>query len=495
MSFNSGRKLFRDTVHGYISIPEIYCDNIIDTPIFQRLRRIEQTSMRTLFPCAHHDRFVHSLGTFHLGAQAFKYLKMNSKDEVEDLNEDAWELLQITFEIACLLHDCGHSPFSHSFEKYFDIPSNLDKRLKESAKNYKKDSTFGNDVDFNSAKPHEKVSALLTISKYYEACRKIHPDIDILLVARMIIGCHYRGEKSPKKQIANCLMDLLNGKSIDVDKLDYTARDKWASGFSSSAIDLERLLSAICIRKRNDNYVLCFHKSAISEIESVLDAKNFQHMWIISHHKVKYDQHLLTKSIEKLAEKITREDKDEQSIKESKREEALGNLFSIDIFNKPVKIGKYQFYLTTDDDLIYLMKLYQDEISYAKEWLNREHSLKPLWKTYNEYYSYFSDTDLEEQDYLGKNCAIRKNVETIIKKFLEESNIPQDNYYLSDINLKLSHICKNNIYILINKKVKCYTEIGIDVKKEQLSPFFLLFVPEALLNNKAKIINEIIASV
>ena len=45
-------KKFLDTVHGYISVPETYCDKLVDSRYFQRLRRIEQTSARSLFPCA-----------------------------------------------------------------------------------------------------------------------------------------------------------------------------------------------------------------------------------------------------------------------------------------------------------------------------------------------------------------------------------------------------------------------------------------------------------
>ena len=69
-------KLFRDSVHGYISVPAAICADYIDTPIFQRLRYIEQTSMRVLYPSAHHDRFIHSLGVYHLGKMAFSHLRM-----------------------------------------------------------------------------------------------------------------------------------------------------------------------------------------------------------------------------------------------------------------------------------------------------------------------------------------------------------------------------------------------------------------------------------
>lgn len=70
-------KVIKDNVHGYINIPVEYFDKIIDTDLFQRLRDIEQTDMRTLYPSARHDRFIHSLGVFHLGSKAFQAFKKN----------------------------------------------------------------------------------------------------------------------------------------------------------------------------------------------------------------------------------------------------------------------------------------------------------------------------------------------------------------------------------------------------------------------------------
>jgi HD superfamily phosphohydrolase len=80
-------KLIKDTIHGYIKIPDEYCHNLIDTEVFQRLRRIEQTSIRNLFPCAHHDRFVHSLGTYHLGSKAIDEIFRNSKNEIDTIKK------------------------------------------------------------------------------------------------------------------------------------------------------------------------------------------------------------------------------------------------------------------------------------------------------------------------------------------------------------------------------------------------------------------------
>lgn len=112
----SGEKVFRDSVHGYISIPEEWCRRLVDTPIFQRLRHIEQTSMRCLYPSARHDRFVHSLGVYHLGQKDFEHLCRNARDLIKELELSPGELdrLRASFLAACLLHDCAHAPFRAS---------------------------------------------------------------------------------------------------------------------------------------------------------------------------------------------------------------------------------------------------------------------------------------------------------------------------------------------------------------------------------------------
>lgn len=121
-------KYFRDAVHGRIPVAEEYCKYIIDTLQFQRLKRIEQTSMRDLYPSAHHDRFIHSIGTYYIGQMMGEQIKKNNFDFNDLLNkanilnsegESKINSVIKNFEVACLLHDCGHAPFSHTFENCF----------------------------------------------------------------------------------------------------------------------------------------------------------------------------------------------------------------------------------------------------------------------------------------------------------------------------------------------------------------------------------------
>lgn len=67
-------KNVRDSVHGNNIVEDRFVKTILDTPTFQRLRRVEQTAIRSIFPSACHDRFIHSLGVYYIGNQFMKHL-------------------------------------------------------------------------------------------------------------------------------------------------------------------------------------------------------------------------------------------------------------------------------------------------------------------------------------------------------------------------------------------------------------------------------------
>lgn len=97
-----------DPIHKYIRFTEAE-KKIIDTKIFQRLRRIRQLAgAHLVYPSAQHSRFEHSLGTMHLAGLAGEV--MFSKNYI--CEEDIQKL-----RLAALLHDVGHGPFSHLFEE------------------------------------------------------------------------------------------------------------------------------------------------------------------------------------------------------------------------------------------------------------------------------------------------------------------------------------------------------------------------------------------
>ena len=95
----------------------------------------------------------------------------------------------------------------------------------------------------------------------------------------------------------------MHGNIIDADRLDYACRDVWASGYSTSSIDLRRLISALHIMKSSDNkdYVICFESNSLNEIDGVLNVKDFQVRYVINHHTVSYEQWLLEQAARKMA--------------------------------------------------------------------------------------------------------------------------------------------------------------------------------------------------
>ena len=97
-----------DPIHDFIRVYNSEL-KIIDSPIFQRLRRIRQlTGAHLTYPSAQHTRFEHSLGVMHIAGNAAQTLKEKGVLKTDDIDN---------IRLAALLHDIGHGPFSHLFEE------------------------------------------------------------------------------------------------------------------------------------------------------------------------------------------------------------------------------------------------------------------------------------------------------------------------------------------------------------------------------------------
>ena len=102
-------KIFNDPVYGFIRIPTGIILEIIEHPYFQRLQRIRQLGLtHFVYPGAVHTRFHHALGAFHLMTTALNVLR----EKGVDITPEEYEASQL----AILLHDIGHGPFSHMLE-------------------------------------------------------------------------------------------------------------------------------------------------------------------------------------------------------------------------------------------------------------------------------------------------------------------------------------------------------------------------------------------
>lgn len=378
-------KVFHDTVHGNIRIPESYCDLIIDTLLFQRLRRVEQSSVRSLYPCARHDRFIHSLGVFHIGSILVEWLNNNIEEHLREELEPFWHTVTESYKIACLLHDVGHSPFSHTFEHYYDI--NQPRMLGDKLCEVITDPAFCRDLGLGpEAKPHEKVSAYLLALSFDEAVEQLGGNAEYAV--RMIIGCKYTRDNTIEKQLVNCFIEALHGE-VDADRLDYAERDQWAAGFSSARIQTERLLRSILIvRNQNtEKLQLCFTKNAINQIESLAQIKDFQNRWVFCHQNVKYDQHILSQAIEKVASIYGAREEDALE-----KEATLCKIFNFNCYLDPnYQIQGQSLYLLSDDTIMQMLRQTFNENEYAQEWLSRQYTKSPVWKTSVEFDSLFNN--------------------------------------------------------------------------------------------------------
>ena len=186
-------KQFKDPIYEYINIDNELVKKIIDTPTFQRLKDIRQTSYTSLFPGAYHNRYIHSLGVYHLGCIAFKSIE-NQLIEFSDeagLKEDIDNIRRI-FELACLLHDVGHAPFSHTGETfYLDENNTLYNLLKECVNDYEFSKDF-DELGTNKPAPHECMSCIVGIKKFPE---NFINSYDKSFFARCIIGMPQKFDK------------------------------------------------------------------------------------------------------------------------------------------------------------------------------------------------------------------------------------------------------------------------------------------------------------
>jgi len=367
-------KRVKDPIYGYIKIPVTYMTNIVDTAVFQRLRRVIQTSYSPLYSSAVHNRFVHSMGVFYLGELTVNQLikevreKVNSSMDLEGIGE--------LFKLACLLHDIGHAPFSHTGEGFYlgrdHDYSQLHNKLIETIGN----ENFSKDIPEDSssaAAPHEIMSAIIGILEFEMFFDSVEQKE---FFARCITGYKY-SEGTIDNNIKNCFISMLNSKVIDVDKLDYLIRDAYITGFDTVNIDFERLLSSLTISKDNGKYKIAYYKNAISVIENVVYAHDAERKWIQTHPVVLYEAYILQHIISYLSEKIDDNEK---------------KLFSLESLSKKGQQFKngLSISLLCDDDIIYLMKnSFHSQL--CEEFFERRIRRHPVWKSEAEYKAFVLD--------------------------------------------------------------------------------------------------------
>ncbi len=252
-----------DPIHNFIDISEyLVIQQLIDTPHFQRLRRLYQLGITSsVYPNATHSRFAHSIGVMHVFLILF-----DSVTKKSNLKKTRIELLRPVGAVAALLHDIGHGPFSHASEKFLE------------------------DGKFN----HESLTQ--------DIIRK-PPIADILKnnnIMPELICDILRHQVSGDLSFVSQLIS----SQLDADRLDYLMRDALFTGVPYGNIDIHRIANTLSIwdkaePERLKNMVVVSQKG-IEAVESYLLGRYHMYRGVYYHKTVRCIENILKKIFERV---------------------------------------------------------------------------------------------------------------------------------------------------------------------------------------------------
>ncbi len=238
-------KIFNDPVYGFINIPDIELFDVLEHPYFQRLRRIKQLGLSHLvYPGALHTRFHHALGAMYLMSQALEVLK--AKGITITTTECKAALLAI------LLHDIGHSPFSHALEH--TLVEGLD---------------------------HEELSFL-----FMERLKYLQPE-----------GIGLAMEIFQDRYSKKYLHQLVSGQ-LDMDRLDYLNRDSFFTGVSEGVVSYDRIIKTLNVA--DDKLVT--DEKGIYSLEKFVIARRLMYWQVYLHKTVISAERLLITTLQRAKE-------------------------------------------------------------------------------------------------------------------------------------------------------------------------------------------------
>lgn len=235
-------KLIRDPVHDVIAFriereEDALLFRLLNAKEFQRLRRIRQLGMASLaYPGADHSRYSHSIGVMETARRMLDRLAESHKVDPQQ---------RLICLAAALLHDLGHGPFSHVFERVSGVN-------------------------------HEEVTQNVLLDDRGDVNRILR-DFDPSLpeaAARML------KHDSPR----TFFHDVLSSQ-LDADRLDYLLRDSHMTGSRYGDYDLRWLLQAMTIDSNTQR--LAVQWKGVSAVEVYLQARYHMYRNVYFHKVVR----------------------------------------------------------------------------------------------------------------------------------------------------------------------------------------------------------------
>lgn len=242
------KKVFRDPLYGYINIYHSLIHKLVDSSVFQRLRRISQLSgVKIVFHGAEHSRFNHSLGVY---ALAIKLIEDN--EVIQQTLSDYEKMLLMT---SALLHDIGHGPYSHAFERVFMFSHEM--------------------MSAKIIRENEELRTLLN---------NAHPEL-LEDVCGII-------EQNGKHKI----IEQLISSQLDIDRLDYLQRDAYYTGANYGRLDLDRIIRMVSIKDGE----IVYKEGSLHAIENYLISRYHMYWQVYFHPKARSYEIILEKIYERI---------------------------------------------------------------------------------------------------------------------------------------------------------------------------------------------------
>ncbi len=287
-------KIIHDNILGPIELESKLVD-IIDTPVFQRLRRLEQLGTASLvFPGARHTRFEHSLGAQEIMRRVLNQLGPPSKNGAIS-PRDAKVL-----RAAALVHDIGHYPLSHVIEGVVDaIESHAEAGtaqigIEETEPRPDRATPISiNDPSWwlQIASPGIKVSRESLAHHESLSTYILKSDPQLRCAIHNYVGCGDAVERVIEvleKQALEIYQRQLVSSELDVDRLDYLVRDSYYTGARFGTVEVDHLIRRMSLYKRDSSSptTVVVDERALPHLEHYLLARNFMYGQVAYHKAV-----------------------------------------------------------------------------------------------------------------------------------------------------------------------------------------------------------------
>jgi HD superfamily phosphohydrolase len=286
----SSRKIIHDPIWGTTRY-EAWEVALLDSGLFQRLRGLKQTGFAYLtYPAAEHSRFQHTLGVMHAASKIFDSI-IARKDEdgiswrglkagykKARVFSDKASRYRILLRLAAMVHDVGHSFYSHTSERIFSLVDPFPSVTAALKVTDAKEPGAAEVVVYlliTSEQWQRRVSEIWAATK--TAIKPPDPS-EWERIGRWVMG----QESDPELKF---LADIVSGP-LDADKLDYISRDAYAAGIPIG-YDLERFTSTVCVDPQGERLRLTIPVKGINALEQLVMGRLVLNSYLYHHQKVR----------------------------------------------------------------------------------------------------------------------------------------------------------------------------------------------------------------